>query len=135
MSPGRMLDGTSQIRPATPSGVTSYAASRSSQSPQTKLFRERVIVRSWSNPKITWIPGDWMSRSTTAMFLPSAARSVATFALVFDLPVPPRNEWTETSWAMARPYPLQRSHAAKGPGEHVGLDRLRDVVVHPGREA
>jgi hypothetical protein len=46
---------------------------------------------------MTWIPGDWMSRSTTPTRRPSAARSVATFAVVFDLPVPPRNEWMETS--------------------------------------
>src|SRR5438477_5170506 len=36
-----------------------------------------------------------MSVSTTPTRWPSAASSVATLAAVFDLPVPPRNEWTE----------------------------------------
>src|SRR5436853_5582440 len=49
---------------------------------------------------MTWTPGDWMSRSTTATVLPSRASSVATFAVVFDLPVPPRNEWTEITVAI-----------------------------------
>src|SRR5919197_5561931 len=42
-----------------------------------------------------WIPGDWISVSTTPTRWPSAASSAATLATVFDLPVPPRNEWTE----------------------------------------
>src|SRR5690348_17039735 len=41
------------------------------------------------------MPGDWMSVSTTPTRWPSAASRVATLAAVFDLPVPPRNEWTE----------------------------------------
>src|SRR5262245_25334975 len=53
---------------------------------------------------MTWIPGDWRSRSTTPTRRPSEASSVATLAVVFDLPVPPRKEWTETSCAMVRPY-------------------------------
>src|SRR5436190_19327453 len=51
-----------------------------------------------------WTPGDWMSRSTTATVRPCCASSVATLAVVFDLPVPPRNEWTEISCAIARAY-------------------------------
>src|SRR5215469_8144180 len=36
-----------------------------------------------------------MSVSTTPTSWPSAANNVATLAAAFDLPVPPRNEWTE----------------------------------------
>ena len=38
------------------------------------------------------MPGDWMSVSTTPTRRPRIAASTATFAVVFDLPVPPRNE-------------------------------------------
>src|SRR5215470_4596535 len=49
----------------------------------------------WLHPNSVWIPGDWMSVSTTPTRWPSAASNVATLAAAFDLPVPPRNEWTE----------------------------------------
>jgi hypothetical protein len=39
-----------------------------------------------------WIPGDWMSVSITPTRSPRRAAITATFAVVFDLPVPPRNE-------------------------------------------
>src|SRR5688572_4932082 len=42
-----------------------------------------------------WIPGDWMSVSTMPTRLPVRAIATARFAVVFDLPVPPRNEWIE----------------------------------------
>jgi len=45
--------------------------------------------------KRIWIPGDWMSVSTTPTRRPSAASSAARLAVVFDVPVPPRYEWTE----------------------------------------
>ena len=38
------------------------------------------------------MPGDWMSVSMTPTRSPRAAASTATFAVVFDLPVPPRKE-------------------------------------------
>src|SRR6266545_3734783 len=42
-----------------------------------------------------------MSVSTTPIRCPPAASSVATLAVMFDLPVPPRNEWTEMIFATA----------------------------------
>src|SRR6266536_6618686 len=42
-----------------------------------------------------------MSVSTTPIRCPSAASSVATLAAMFDLPVPPRNEWIEMIFATA----------------------------------
>jgi hypothetical protein len=62
-------------------------------------LRERLIV-SWFIPKSTWMPGDWMSVSTTPIRWPAAASSVATLAAMFDLPVPPRKEWIEMIFAM-----------------------------------
>src|SRR6266487_3796893 len=47
------------------------------------------------------MPGDWMSVSTTPTRWPSAASRVATLAAAFDLPVPPRNEWTEMTLDIA----------------------------------
>ena len=41
---------------------------------------------------MTWRPGDWTSVSTTPTRLPSLASSAAMLAVVFDFPVPPRNE-------------------------------------------
>src|SRR5688572_13793787 len=41
------------------------------------------------------MPGDWMSVSTTPTRCPAAAIKAARFAVVFDFPVPPRNEWME----------------------------------------
>src|SRR6476646_9820319 len=88
---------------------------------------------------MTWIPGDWMSRSTTPTCRPSAARMVATFAVVFDLPVPPRNECTETTWAMPRPYPARsvgvEAHAAcllLEVAEVVGVGDLGDLLGSAG---
>jgi hypothetical protein len=52
---------------------------------------------SWSTrPNNTWIPGDWMSVSTTPTRFPWHASSAARLAVKLDLPVPPRNEWTAT---------------------------------------
>jgi hypothetical protein len=42
------------------------------------------------------MPGDWTSVSTTPTRFPFSAVSTARLAEMFDLPVPPRNEWTET---------------------------------------
>src|SRR4249919_110221 len=88
---------------------------------------------------MTWIPGDWMSRSTIPTRRPSAARTVATFAVVFDLPVPPRNECTETTCAMARPYPARsvgvEAHAARlllEVAEVVRVGDLRDLLGGAG---
>src|SRR5207247_1335876 len=47
------------------------------------------------------MPGDWMSVSTTPTRWPAAASRVATLAAAFDLPVPPRNEWTEMTLDIA----------------------------------
>src|SRR5436309_183818 len=47
------------------------------------------------------MPGDWMSVSTTATRLPCSASAVARLAEMFDLPVPPRKEWTEMILDMA----------------------------------
>ena len=41
---------------------------------------------------MTWMPGDWMSVSMTPTRWPARATSTARLAVVFDLPVPPRNE-------------------------------------------
>ena len=41
------------------------------------------------------MPGDWISVSTTPTRLPASAYNAARLALRLDLPVPPRNEWTE----------------------------------------
>src|SRR5512136_979219 len=43
----------------------------------------------------TWIPGEAMSVSTTPTRCPRIAINAARLAVVLDLPVPPRNEWTE----------------------------------------
>src|SRR6266849_2319689 len=53
------------------------------------------------NSKITWIPGDWISVSIMPMRRPSAASKTAMLAVMFDLPVPPRNEWSEMILLMA----------------------------------
>src|ERR687898_315758 len=54
------------------------------------------------------MPGDWTSVSTTPMRGPSAASSVATLAVVFDLPVPPRNEWMAMILDMVGPLSVRR---------------------------
>ncbi len=51
------------------------------------------------------MPGDWMSASMTPTRRPSAARQAARFAVVLDLPVPPRNECTDTMVATDAPLP------------------------------
>ena len=56
-----------------------------------KSFKEVVICLP-SNPKRMWIPGDWISVSTTPTRWPCDARTAATFAVVLDFPVPPRKE-------------------------------------------
>src|SRR5262245_9563394 len=55
--------------------------------------------RAGSSRNRTWIPGDWMSLSTTATRCCILASITARFAVVLDLPVPPRNEWTEMTLA------------------------------------
>jgi hypothetical protein len=46
------------------------------------------------------MPGDCMSVSITPTRCPSAANRAAMFAVLLDLPVPPRNEWIEMIVAM-----------------------------------
>src|SRR5436190_10695508 len=65
-----------------------------SQMPHRYWLSEKRTASCFS-PNSVWIPGDWMSVSTTPTRWPSAASSAATLAAAFDLPVPPRNEWTE----------------------------------------
>ena len=43
-----------------------------------------------------WIPGDWMSVTTTATRLPARASWYARLAVRLDFPVPPRYECMET---------------------------------------
>src|SRR5260370_25576263 len=56
--------------------------------------------------------GDWMSVSITPTRRPCAASSAARFAVVFDLPVPPRYECTETMDIRARAYRGPRSETS-----------------------
>ena len=59
-------------------------------------------MASWSRPKRTWMPGRLdvgVDRRRPAC--PAAASRAATLAVVFDLPVPPRKEWTAIRMAMA----------------------------------
>src|SRR3954469_7165104 len=67
------------------------------------------------------MPGDWMSVSITPTWRPRPAYTTARFAVVFDLPVPPRNEWTLRMFA-TRP-PLARVRLQRGPGH--GKPRVR----------
>src|SRR5579885_744670 len=67
------------------------------------------------------MPGDWMSASTMPTRRPCRAKVAARFAVVFDLPVPPRKEWTET--ILGTQYlpsldwrPLARLPAGRGAG-------------------
>jgi hypothetical protein len=41
------------------------------------------------------MPEDWISVSITRTRCPCKARTAARFAVVFDLPVPPRKEWMD----------------------------------------
>src|SRR3972149_6092308 len=53
------------------------------------------------------MPGDWMSVSMTLTRFPARATSTATLAVVFDFPVPPRNECVEMifgKWYSPRRY-------------------------------
>src|ERR687891_2590441 len=60
-----------------------------------------------------WMPGDWMSVSITPTRFPRAERTAAIFAVVFDLPVPPRKEWIETIAAISQSYRRSlRAHEA-----------------------
>src|SRR3954466_15047177 len=107
-----MLEGIRKSRPERPArwrSVTSVATSAMARPCQRKSFSDALI--SWpARPKSTWMPGDWMSASMTPTRRPLAARHAARFAVVFDLPVPPRNECTETidakpasvSWSRGR---------------------------------
>src|SRR5437763_8484690 len=45
------------------------------------------------------MPGDWMSVSITPTRAPWRATATARLAVTLDLPVPPRNEWTDTIFA------------------------------------
>ena len=49
-----------------------------------------------------------MSVSTTATLLPARASWAATLAVVLDLPVPPRNEWIETTVVIGRGLAVSR---------------------------
>src|SRR5262245_30590570 len=96
-----MLEGMRYRRPdiGTPwASVTSWATSRIDRSCHRKSLRD-APTSSPRSPNRTWIPGDWMSASITPTRAPPTASAAARLAVVFDLPVPPRNEWTDTMTA------------------------------------
>src|SRR5262249_39483151 len=87
------------------------------------------------------MPGDWISVSTTPTRRPCAASSVVTFAVVLDFPVPPRNEWIDTTCAILSSPGLRvlgelrrlRRHWNAPHREHrdiVELVRLGDVAAY-----
>src|SRR3712207_1884752 len=130
-----MLDGIRNRRPpASPvPSVTSTATSAISRSPQRNALRDPRI-ESPGIPNSTWMPGDWMSASMTPTRLPDAASSAATFAVVFDFPVPPRKLWTEM--IVATSGVLGRDRRGEHGSDELGhLDRLGEVRVHAGLHA
>src|SRR5205814_1626054 len=121
-----------------------------SQMPHRYWLSEKRTASCFS-PNSVWIPGDWMSVSTTPTRWPSAASSAATLAAAFDLPVPPRNEWTEMILDIGRSrddvvdvleiflleivqaFPRQPG-VDPGPQDH-RVERFRQVVVRAHLDA
>src|SRR5947207_12083000 len=81
------------------------------------------------------MPGDWMSVSITPTRRPCAASSAARFAVVFDLPVPPRYECTETMDIRARAYRGRDPEASAftGLGRAIVRDRALAWPTRRGR--
>src|SRR4029450_8958561 len=82
------------------------------------------------------MPGDCTSVSTTPTRRPWAAASVATFAVILDFPVPPRNEWTETILATVSSLLSTLALQAKVghfPFQRLEVVGLRDFLDLPGR--
>src|SRR6266536_2437009 len=77
---------------------------------ERKSFSDAATT-SPARPNNTWIPGDWISVSMTATRRPDAASSVARFAVILDLPVPPRKERIETIVAIRSLHPGARVRA------------------------
>jgi hypothetical protein len=73
------------------------------------------------------MPGDWISVSTTPIRRPSAASSVATLAVVFDLPVPPWNEWMAMILDMVGPYGLGSQSLSQEDAEALAVQTVREA--------
>src|SRR5262245_39169144 len=75
------------------------------------------------------MPGDWMSVSTTPTRLPWRATAATRFAVRFDLPVPPRNEWTEMIFPTPRYSSLVPFAVRARRGRPNGLGHGIDLAV------